>query len=93
MSERDQKFRHWIATLTTGVIEGEFGYEEGEFSVYPDLWRPLFDEGLTPAQAWQRALDAFAEERRREEQARKDDWERIQREDAAILPSTGEGAG
>lgn len=58
-----EKFRDWIRTLDEDVIQGEFGYEENEFDVFPDHWRPLFDEGLTPRQAWQRALDAFREAR------------------------------
>lgn len=40
------------------MIQGEYGYEAGEFTVYPEHWRPLFKEGLTPAQAFARALSA-----------------------------------
>lgn len=54
----DPEFDEWIRKLDEDVIQGEFGYEEGEFSVYPDHWWPLYDKGLTPRQAWQRALDA-----------------------------------
>jgi hypothetical protein len=54
----DEAYRDWIETLETDVIQDEFGYERGEFTVYPELWRSLYDEGLTPRQAWQRALDA-----------------------------------
>lgn len=54
----DDKFNEWIAALDEQVIQGEFGYERGEFTVYPDHWRGLFDQGLTPQQAWQRALNA-----------------------------------
>lgn len=50
------RFECWIATLERDVIQGEYGYEEGEFTVYPSLWRPLFKEGLTPAEAFKRAL-------------------------------------
>lgn len=64
MSERENDFRKWIHELDEGVIQGEYGYEPGEFSVYPDHWRPLFDEGLTPHQAFKRALDGFAQARR-----------------------------
>lgn len=59
----DNRFRNWIEALDVDVIQGEFGYEDGEFDVFPDLWRPLFDEGLTPREAWQRALDGFKQQR------------------------------
>lgn len=81
------KFRRWIEVLTEDVIEGEFGYEPGEFTVYPEHWRPLFKEGLTPRQAWQRALDGFAEQRREDERLKQENWERIQREDAKYRES------
>lgn len=55
-------FGVWIEQLDEDVIQGEYGYERGEFTVFPDHWRPLFDEGLTPAQAFKRALDAHAKE-------------------------------
>lgn len=54
----DDAFDEWITTLREEVIQGEYGYEEGEFAVHPELWRGLYDEGLTPAQAFKRALDA-----------------------------------
>lgn len=74
----------WISTLENDVIIGEFGYEPGEFSVYADHWSHLYEEGLTPAQAWQRALDGFISAREEENRARKENWDRIQREDAAL---------
>lgn len=64
MGENNDKFDAWIDELAEDVIEGEYGYERGEFTVYPDHWRSLYDEGLTPSQAFKRALDAFAESRR-----------------------------
>lgn len=82
---RRMKFDRWIAVLRKDVIEDEFGYEPGEFTVYREHWRPAFKEGLTPRQAWQRALDAFADARREEERRKKANWERIQREDAETL--------
>ena len=54
---RDEAFRDWCNELDEGVIQDEFGYEPGEFTIFPEHWRALFDEGLTPRQAWQRALD------------------------------------
>jgi len=56
-------FEKWIDALDNEVIQGEFGYERGEFTVYPDHWRPLFDEGLTPLAAFERALAAHKEDR------------------------------
>lgn len=52
------RFVNWIRELDEDVIQGEFGFEEGEFDVFPDDWEPLYLEGLTPRQAYQRALDA-----------------------------------
>lgn len=78
-------FDAWIDELTEDVIEGEYGYEPGEFTVYPALWRPMWAEGLTPEQAFRRALDAFDADRRAEEERRKLNWDRIQREDAALI--------
>lgn len=79
------KFRRWIEVLTEDVIQGEYGYEPGEFTVYPEHWRPLFKEGLTPQQAFKRALDAFAEGRREDERLKQENWERIQREDTEAV--------
>lgn len=59
-------FDDWITDLEEKVIEGEYGYEPGEFTVYPDHWRPLYDEGLTPKQAFERALKARREGRAEE---------------------------
>ena len=56
-------FDEWIRELDEDVIQGEYGYERGEFSVFPEMWRSMFDKGLTPAAAFKRALDAFAEDR------------------------------
>jgi hypothetical protein len=75
-------FDTWIDTLREDVVQDEYGYEPGEFTVYPELWRPLFREGLTPSQAFKRALDSFDEEHREEERRRADNWARIQQEDA-----------
>jgi len=79
------KFRRWIEVLTEDVIQDEYGYEPGEFTVYPEHWRDMWREGLTPQQAFKRALDAFAEGRREEEAARKANWERIQQENAEAM--------
>lgn len=67
------------------MIEGEYGFEPGEFTVYPDHWRPMFDEGLTPQQAYRRDLDAFSAARDEEERERKANWERIKAADTAAI--------
>ena len=78
-------FDAWICELDEDVIQADYGYERGEFTVYPELWRPLFLEGLTPMEAFVRALKAFGEERDAEERRRKDNWARIQRADAEVI--------
>jgi hypothetical protein len=78
-------FQDWIQELDEAVIQGEFGYERGEFTVYASEWRPLFDEGLTPSQAWQRALDALAAERAERDRQQAENWQRIQASDAKYL--------
>ena len=59
MTHEPLTFDEWITALNLDVIQDEYGYEEGEFTVFPDMWRPLYDEGLTPAAAFKRALDAM----------------------------------
>jgi hypothetical protein len=81
----DLDFDTWIERLDVEVIQGEYGYEDGEFDVFPERWRPHFDEGLTPEQAFKRALDAHAEARREREAERAANWKRIQLADAALL--------
>lgn len=81
----DKSFDAWIDELREDVIQDEFGYEPGEFTVYPDAWRALFIEGLTTRQACQRALDAFSAERDRRDCEQKDNYERIRAEDAAAI--------
>jgi hypothetical protein len=81
---RPQDFDDWLDELQTVVLP-DFGFEEGEFTVYPDLWRGLYDQKLTPREAFQRALDAHGEARREDDAARKANWERIQREDREAI--------
>ena len=57
------KFDAWIATLKEDVIQEEYGYEPGEFDVFPSLWHGLYKEGLTPSQAFERALDDYGNHR------------------------------
>lgn len=81
----DPKFREWIRVLDEDVIQEEYGYERGEFTVYAEAWHPMYLEGLTPAAAFKRALDAAAEARHERERQRKEEWARIQAADAALL--------
>jgi hypothetical protein len=75
------RFSKWIEMLEEDVIQGEYGYEPGEFTVYPDLWRPSFKEGLTPSQAFAKALEAFGDQRAEDDRRKTESWERIQEED------------
>lgn len=59
----DRLFYEWIRRLDEDVIQDEFGYERGEFNVTPALWRGLYDEGLSPHDAFVRALDISARRR------------------------------
>jgi hypothetical protein len=56
--DEDEKFQEWVRQLDEDVIQAEYGYERGEFTVTPTLWHPLYAEGLTPAEAFKRALAA-----------------------------------
>jgi hypothetical protein len=75
------EYLDWCHRLQTEVIEDEFGYEAGEFTVYPAIWFALYSEGLTPRLAWQRALDAHSAARVEDECLRAINWARIQYED------------
>jgi hypothetical protein len=61
--EREAEFEAWIDTLREDVIQEEYGYEPGEFDVFPGMWKPLFLEGLEPSEAFKRALDDFVKHR------------------------------
>lgn len=81
----DEKFDAWLRDLEEDVIQIGHGYEPGEFIVYPDQWKPLYLEGLTPNEAFERALNAFADAREEDRKARMENWERIQAEDRAAI--------
>jgi replicative superfamily II helicase len=88
----DDKFREWIRALDEDVIQGDYGYERGEFTVYAEHWHDYYLEGLTPAESFKRALDAYAESRREREEQRRAESERIKAADAKYLsraPGTG----
>ena len=82
---RRRNFDAWITELDEDVIQRDYGYERGEFSIYPALWRPMFRKGLTPQQAFKRTLDAFSEARREDDAAQAANWARIQAEDAKYI--------
>lgn len=81
----DDNFREWLRELEEDVVQDEFGYEPGEFTVYWSHWQTLYDEGLSPREAWQRALDGFAAARREERAAREANYARIVAEDEAAI--------
>ena len=78
-------FDAWIERLSVDVIQGEYGFEENEFTVFPEVWQPYYDEGLSPEAAFRRALHAYDQRRREEETAARANWARIQAEDARLL--------
>lgn len=59
----DERFSAWVDTLDVEVIQNEYGYERGEFNVTPALWYPLYAEGLTPMEAFKRALNSHNTDR------------------------------
>jgi hypothetical protein len=84
----NKKFDRWIDELREEVVQGEYGYEPGEFTIYPNEWLASFKEGLTPSAAFKRALDAFAEARREDDRLKAENWKRIQTADAAAVSHT-----
>lgn len=86
-------FDEWIRQLEEDVIQGEFGFEPGEFTVYRDHWRAQYREGLTPAQAWRRALDAHRDARIADDKARAENYARIVAEDKATIARYRESGG
>jgi len=77
-------YKLWLDELEQDVIQGEFGYEPGEFTVYTTHWADLYEEGLTPRMAWQRALDCIANKRRGDDEAKKANYARIVSEDEYV---------
>ena len=59
-------FDRWIAELRDDVIQGEYGHKQNEYTVCPDVWRGLYDRGLTPSEAFRCALDAHSQDRNRQ---------------------------
>ncbi len=58
------RYEMWLRDLDEGVIQGEYGYEDGEFSVFPSHWLKLYSDGHTPEEAWLIALAAHGEQQR-----------------------------
>ena len=74
-------FDRWIEELRDDVIQGEYGHAEGEYTVCPDVWRSLYDHGMTPSQAFRCALGANAKARERDDAERLTTWQRTWRDD------------
>lgn len=81
----EAKFHEWLRQLDEDVIQGEYGYEPGEFTVYSSRWRELFDAGLTPLEAWKRAIDGYANARLDAEGKKIANYARIVAEDEAAV--------
>jgi hypothetical protein len=79
------KFRKWMRQLEEDVIQAEYGFEPGEFSVFPSHWRPMYVKGLTPNAAFRKALDALAADREQKDRERKERWSAIQASDARAI--------
>jgi hypothetical protein len=80
-----QRFEEWLRELDEDVIQGEYGYEPGEFTVYPDLWMPAFKAGQTPREAFDGALEAYDDDRKARDEEAKARWAEIQRKDAEAI--------
>lgn len=63
-------FDRWVRELDEDVIQGEYGYEQGEFSVFPSLWWSLYHRKLSPRDAWLVALNEHKKERALEQQGK-----------------------
>jgi len=83
--KEDDAFAEWIRHLDEDVIQGEYGYEPGEFTVYTSHWRELYDKGCSPGEAFKRALDGHANARREEDAEKQATWARIVAEDEAAI--------
>lgn len=77
-----EPFGRWIEELNTSVIEAEYGYEPGEFSVSPSDWEHLYREGLSPLDAFKRALRAADDARKAKDATVKENRRRIDAEEA-----------
>lgn len=62
--DAEERYREWLRILEEDVIVDEYGYEPGEFTVYPALWKQSYDDGLSPSEAWESALDSYGQSRR-----------------------------
>jgi hypothetical protein len=80
-----ETFDDWICELDEEIIQGGYGYERGEFTVYPELWRPAFIAGQTPREAFEASLKAYDDERKRRDREAAERWVQIQRKDAEAI--------
>jgi len=85
--EWSEAYLTWLRDLEERVIQEVHGYEPGEFSVYPESWAQMYEDGLTPDAAWRRAMEAHAQARRDEDAAQKARYELIKRDDQIAILS------
>lgn len=78
-------YQRWLDTLNDDVVQTEFGYEPGEFTVYSSHWVELYELGLSPNEAFQHALDGYANARRDEEGRKIANYARIVAADQAAI--------
>jgi len=89
-------FEAWLQTFEEDVVQTEYGYEPGEFTVYPDDWRQAWEDGLTPSAAFRRACEALTEARKADDALQAANALRIKAEDRAAVAEAKlaqEGAG
>lgn len=80
-----EAYEEWIRSLDEDVIQAQYGYEPGEFTVYTSHWIDLYEEGLSPLDAWKRALDGYANARRDAEGRKIGNYARLVAEDDAAV--------
>lgn len=81
----DDAFHDWLCDLEEDVIQGEYGFEPGEFTVYSSHWRELYDAGWSPLDAWKMALDGYTNMRADRDGKRIANYARIIAEDEAAV--------
>lgn len=76
-------FDRWIDELRDDVIQGEYGHKKGEYTVCPEVWRALFEQGMTPAEAFRSALGPQANARKPDGPERLLQWKHLEHDEAA----------
>ena len=78
-------FDRWIDELRDDVIQGEYGHKKGEYIVCPEVWRSLFDQGLSPAEAFRSTLGMHGNARKPDTSQRLMELKHLEYEDAAAI--------